>query len=73
MQDKQYVDIREVEMPKTWPEKLNAMEINESISIDNDSIQVAKNAVSRIHESTDKQFTFRTIKQTGEKRVWRLK
>lgn len=59
-------------IPQKWTEKLNKLDINENIAIEEEVINTVKCAVSRLHKKMDKRFSIRKIKATNEIRVWRL-
>jgi len=68
-------DTDAIAMPMKWPEKLGALEVNDSLPVNDDDIEACRVAVSRIHKATDREklFTTRTIEGLGETRVWRIK
>lgn len=61
-----------IEMPKTYGELLNELEIGGSILIDPDKKTSWQTNVARLNSSTHKCFTIRTDRRTKEIRVWRL-
>lgn len=60
-----------VEFPLTWTEKLEQLEVNESLTVVKKS--TVDMAIRRCYPNGEKKFSIRTIKETGETRVWRLK
>lgn len=62
-----------IAMPKSWREKLEELDIDQSIPVEADDIQACRAASMRLHRTTDKKFSTRTIDGTGEVRVWRIK
>jgi len=61
-----------IEMPKTYKEELEELGVGESIAIEKDKRQTWSNAIYTAQGKTNKQFCIRTIRATGEIRVWRL-
>jgi len=61
-----------IEMPKTYGEQLNELEVGGSILIDLDKKTSWQTNVARLNGSTSKVFTIRTDRKTKEIRVWRL-
>lgn len=64
-----------IEMPLTWPEKLEKLEINGNILL------TSKSDVNNVNQSlgrrkdlfSEKGFKIRTNRDTKETRVWRIK
>lgn len=64
------------EMPLTWPEKLDKLDLetNNSAPIgEGESRSAAYMAANRINKETGKVFSIRKNKVTGESRIWRIK
>jgi hypothetical protein len=59
-------------MPKTYRERLEELEKNESILINASNRAVWANNISALNRDTCKRFTIRTQPATREIRVWRL-
>ncbi len=64
-----------IEMPKTYMERLNELEVGGSILIETSkktARTIWSNHITVLHRETNKQFTIRTNRETKEVRVWRL-
>jgi hypothetical protein len=68
-------DTISIALPKSWTEKLDELEVNQSIPVDEINVHACKIAASRLHKKIGytKQFTTRTLKGTNEVHVWRKK
>jgi hypothetical protein len=73
MNEKQMSEIATIELPKTMPEKMEALAVNESFPIDLSERTTVYSAAERNFAGTGKKFTARMVKETGEYRVWRTK
>lgn len=67
------INMQTIEMPKTYKERLDELNVGGSILIDAAKSRVWSTSLSEMHKDTDKRFSLRTDPLTEDKRVWRLK
>jgi len=61
-----------MQMPKTYKDYLNELEVGHGIVITPEKRSVWSTIVNRMNGSTKKQFVIRTNREISETRVWRL-
>ena len=62
-----------IAIPKTYTELIKDLAVGESLPISRDKRATLSVIANKVKNDTDREFTIRTIKETGEIRIWRVK